>query len=1346
MDSIQFQKFDGKNFHIWKNQLCLVLEEEDLLDQLGEEKTYVLDRKRDLKTRCKIMKATTTTVYEKIVVYETAAEMWKHLRRVYESSSRLNTANLLQEYFAYEKSTNDDMATHISKVEQLALKLKGIGQEQTQEAIMAKLLTSLPTEFKMFRKAFESLDEKLQTKDELITRLLKEEVEIKSEFAREEKFEAHLAEVKKRGYNRTPQPGRDKKKEIEEKKKKTKCHKCKKVGHWARECPENRQTKPQSSESQDMMCMMEECHYTQADEDLLFKWCADSAANRHICHTRGMFETYTPRKSSLFTGTHQETEVLGVGTVRLIDSKDESKPNIVLTNVLYCPSVKRNLLSIGEADEKGFIVTFGKGKVNFCKNNQLVMTGTKLHESSRLYILDNMGAVCNEVMLMESNRTLDQWHRAFGHVNKQTILEMAKNKVVSKLNIKSTEKGEHDANCEVCPAAKMAHSSHPEKVNPIELQVGDQIDMDLIGKVSEKTILNEAYALIARDKSSNYCFVELLKSKDEVADKIQRIIASFEPLTGRTIRRIQCDNGGEFKNERVAKMCDYEHIKMQFSAPYTPQQNGGAERTNRTLQNMARAMLLESSLDNRFWGEALLTAAYISNRIMRKRLNCTPFEICTGRKPRVDHLVPFGTEVQAKINDRQCHKFDARTEDAYIVGFTERSNTYKIVTKNGLKIKTSCDIAIRKHLDRESSKQEINEEMVNFALNGSQRTKISSKQLNEFFDTFVQDLRQEEPNQPRVTNINDNSQHNQVLQPSNDSMVSGCALTNDTSADVTSPSFSVLSGFDSRYKTCVEPRSSTPMNDSNPFINDEPLENEVNLTIEGCHSLLDDVPSLFINAVTGKDKLRWQQAVKEELLAHQVNGTWTVINRPPDTKLLSSRWIFTIKRDKDGQVSRYKARLVARGFEQRPGIDFIESYAPVARHESVRFLLAICAQLSLNIRQFDISTAFLYGDLNEAVYMHAPDGVKIGKHQCLKLVKSLYGLRQAPRAWHSKLSQTLKTMGFSPLQTEPCIFTDSTKQAFVCTYVDDGLICAKTLDKCEQIMECLAQSFAVKNTTGNLFIGINIQASCDSIFISQKLYAENLVAKFGMQDCLGSNFINLNTIELEKLDDKETNKPYRSLIGGLLYLAIASRPDLLYATTFLSRFNSKPLEKHWNAAKSLLRYVKQTSELGILYCKQEDEKLIAYSDADWAADKSDRKSVSGGLVCFAGAPIIYFSRKQTAIALSSCESELIAAAETCKSLKWLVMLADELKLKMLKPLFYIDNQSAINLIRNDITHRRSRHIDLKYFFVRHECQANLFELKHISSKQQLADIFTKIIPEQLLVNLRKSCSILKQPL
>lgn len=777
-----------------------------------------------------------------------------------------------------------------------------------------------------------------------------------------------------------------------------------------------------------------------------------------------------------------------------------------------------------------------------------------------------------------------------------------------------------------------------------------------------------------------------------------------------------------------------------FSAPYTPQQNGGVERTNRSLQEMARAMIMDSKLGYQIWGEALTTSAYIMNRIVRKGLGMTPYEKVTGRAPDVRHLVPFGTEVHIRINDTRTNKFDSKTEEAYVVGFTDRSNTYRVLTKNDKKVKTTSDIIKCPHNKTSVSLDDVRREP-EVVLFTPENRQTRSNFLQKYFDKYLEELQNEaRGNQDQVpintrnmTSIQESEnadllQTTQVQAPqTNEELeISHCALTNDPSVD--SDQTIINTGV----------RASTPAIDiSNPFsqeyerIEENEFYNEVNITTEG-------VPESFNEAVTSTAKDDWIEAVKSELDAHRKNNTWVVVDKPDDKQPISAKWVFTTKKDKAGNIIRHKARLVARGFQQKAGIDYTEIYAPVAGIETIRFLLALCAQKCLVFKQFDISTAFLHGTIEETIYMQAPCGVKLKNDKCLRLVKSLYGLKQAPRAWFSKMSQELFKIGLSPLKIEPCVYTNETKDIIVSVYVDDGIVIAKSERQCQMIIEKLRECFDVKDTTGQMFLGIEIEQTNDSITLNQSRYILELIEKFKLTDCKGQDSININAADLQQWlpQEKQTSAPYRSLIGGLLYLAIATRPDILFAVNFLSRFNSNARDKHWTAAKTILKYLKNTAHLKITY-KEGDRKLIAYSDADWAGDKADRKSVSGGCILFAQGPIVYHSRKQSSVAQSTCEAELVAAAEVAKSVKWLTMFAEELGVLLDSPNLLLDSQSAIALIKNDITNRRSRHIEIKFFLVRQMVKEKLFSLVYTPTTDQLADIFTKILSPTQFTHLRQ---------
>lgn len=347
----------------------------------------------------------------------------------------------------------------------------------------------------------------------------------------------------------------------------------------------------------------------------------------------------------------------------------------------------------------------------------------------------------------------------------------------------------------------------------------------------------------------------------------------------------------------------------------------------------------------------------------------------------------------------------------------------------------------------------------------------------------------------------------------------------------------------------------------------------------------------------------WIGAIKEELEAHDKNQTWEIVPEPQERNILTARWVFNLKKDSEGRAVRFEARLVARGFEQRKGVEFDQIIAPVAKIESLRFLLALCAQFALEFKQFDVSTAFLYGELNEQIFMYPPEGVKTGRGECLLLKKSLYGLKQPPRAWHSTLTDTLKEIGFTQIKTEPYIFINSNTNAIIVVYVDDRIVLGKNTTICEDVINKLTLYFKIKDTTCNLFLGMQImKLTNSSLFICRSKYVREMTT-FGLANTDGANVIDIDLDQLEIFNGQLKSHPYRSLIGGLLYLAVVSRPDIIFVVTFLSGYNTRATDQHWEAARQVLRYVKQTMNRGI--CSTTGaSRLIAWSNADWTTNQT----------------------------------------------------------------------------------------------------------------------------------------------
>lgn len=503
-----------------------------------------------------------------------------------------------------------------------------------------------------------------------------------------------------------------------------------------------------------------------------------------------------------------------------------------------------------------------------------------------------------------------------------------------------------------------------------------------------------------------------------------------------------------------------------------------------------------------------------------------------------------------------------------------------------------------------------------------------------------------------------------------------------------------------------------------------------------------DNPKTFQEAIEGPNSAGWKRAISDELQAHEENRTWRVVERPTQGTTLSAKWVFTTKRLIDGSIERLKARLVARGFQQREGLDYDLIYAPVASIDAIRVVLSLAAVFDWSILQFDVTTAFLHGNIKEDVYIEAPAGVTIDQGQCLKLDKALYGLKQAPRAWYCTFRDHLATIGLYQLQSEPCPFANEPATVIMIIYVDDALVVGKDADECTRVVSKIEEKFKIKRLKGEIFVGIEIKRDESGIFLSQRRYTEVVLRRFHMTDAKGASgpVIDIDLL-FEQTDPRPTSAPYREAIGSLMYLANSTRPDILYMVNTLASFNCSPSDCHWTAVKQILRYLKTTIDYEIMY-QSDDKQINAFSDADYARRHAKRVSTSGVLVTLGGGPIIFSSRKQTATALSSTEAEYVAAASAARDVAYLNNLLTELKIVLPKPTLFVDNRSTIRQIINGESRRRSRHIEVSHHYVRESHSKGLFNIEYIESTKQVADLLTKPLGGVKLKNLIESSKIM----
>lgn len=478
----------------------------------------------------------------------------------------------------------------------------------------------------------------------------------------------------------------------------------------------------------------------------------------------------------------------------------------------------------------------------------------------------------------------------------------------------------------------------------------------------------------------------------------------------------------------------------------------------------------------------------------------------------------------------------------------------------------------------------------------------------------------------------------------------------------------------------------------------------------------------------------WRKAVQEELMALQKNGTWELTVLPEGKKTVGCKWVFVIKHKADGSVERYKARLVAKGFTQSYGIDYEETFAPVAKLNTVRVLLSIAVNLDWQLHQMDVKNAFLNGDLLEEVYMDSPPGLEaeFGNKVC-RLRKSLYGLKQSPRAWFEKFTRSVKEFGYHQCQTDHTLFVNHGENGSITiliVYVDDIIITGNSIDEIQKLKGFLGKQFEIKDL-GNLryFLGMEVARSKKGICVNQCKYVIDLLKETGMTDCKPAETPMDSTTKLGLLEGSPPvdKGRYQRLVGKLIYLS-HTRPDISFAVSMVSQFMHNPNEEHMGAVQRILRYLKMTPGQGIWFRKNECRDVSIYTDADWAGSILDRRSTSGYCSFVWGNLVTWRSKKQSVVSRSSAEAEFRALAHGISEGIWLQRMLEELKVPKAAPIqLFCDNQATISMAKNPVHHDRTKHVEIDRHFIKEKIEMEVIKMNYVSSKSQIADIFTKAL-------------------
>ncbi|GJW01911.1 putative ribonuclease H-like domain-containing protein [Tanacetum coccineum] len=1054
----------------------------------------------------------------------------------------------------------------------------------------------------------------------------------------------------------------------------------------------------------------------------------DSGCSRSMTGNKEKLADFVKIKGGTVTFGGGDGQITGKGTIRT--------SNFNFENVYYVEELQNfNLFSVSQiCDTKNKVLFTDKECLVLSKEFQLpdssqVVLRVPRRHNLYCFNLTNIHSE-REIKCLLAKASLDEstkWHRRMAHVNFKNMNKLAKHGLVNGLPSKLFT-NEH--NCVACNKGKQHKASYKAITavstisEPLQL-----LHMDLFGPTSIRSIDHKHYSLVVTDDFSRFSWVFFLGTKDETFYILRDFITFVENQLTKKVKAIRCDNGTEFKNSNLIELCGSKGIKRDYSVARTPQQNGVAERKNRTLIEAARTMLADSKLPTMFWTEAVSTACYVLNRVLVTRPhNKTPYELLSGKVPNISHLKPFGCHVTILNTSDHLGKFEGKADEGFLVGYSAHSKAYRVYNLSNKKIEETLNL---RYMEDKPNVQGLGHEWyfdLDYLTDSLGYTRFKSNQPAGTQDTnthagthddsdsecdeqviVVPSFPSNHFSGPKVhtasATVESTSDYAEELARLQGQAYEANSAAKDTwkTADTVPagsgvPATSIPAGSINQAaggsavpstpsSSVVEPvHADTPLppghslgssENSTRFSSPSDLANHISSSseMEGIHHhpttgifsestydadfggsvtnlaptiAVDPVPTRRVHTVHpisqiigditspvltrgtlkkskfGESALAgyvhdqqrnnhtdylhclfacflsqlepssvaqalndpdWVEAMQEEMQQFVNQDVWKLVPLPEGKTAIGTKWILKNKRDARGIVVRNKARLVAQGHRQEEGIDYDEVFAPVARIEAIRLFLAFASYMGFMVYQMDVKSAFLYGEIDEEVYVTQPKGFEdpfYPKH-VYRVVKALYGLHQAPRAWYARLSTFLLKHNYRRGTIDKTLFIKKNSRDIILVqvYVDDIIFGSTNQTWCDEFEVLMKGEFEM-SAMGELtfFLGLQVKQQPDGIFISQDKYVQDMLRRFDMES------VRPATTPYEAAKPKSKDEPddavnvhlYRSMIGSLMYLT-ASRPDIMFAVSACSRHQVTPLTSNLNAVKKILH-------LQVSICKQ----------------------------------------------------------------------------------------------------------------------------------------------------------------
>lgn len=927
-----------------------------------------------------------------------------------------------------------------------------------------------------------------------------------------------------------------------------------------------------------------------------------------------------------------------------------------------------------------------------------------------------------------------------------------------------------------------------------------------------------AYVLNMVEEKSIYAYTRLARDKAQLSDLFITGVNFLQTQTRKKLKDAHTDGGTEICNSKVETFLQQNGTIHTVSPPYKPALNGIAERMNRTLMEMTRALLIQAGAHISLWGEAFKMATFIHNctpKLINGKLEA-PAKILFGTAPDPARLRVFGCDVWHTLPHNEQSKLSPRAEKAMFIGYASDGITYRILKPNSF---------LRPILTRDVKFDEqsftVSAELVTI-LNNQRTHDINSVSNSRIDPRLALGLTDEMEELRRHTSFADDDAEiivvpDPVTHTADDTHTDTDTVTANSDHSESEPSSPRTpiepseSELEEKYDTHThdtepeigstldgseqerEPLSPTPVlaeklqSDPSPQPQAQQTQSQSNLrrsnrnirpvdrgafvdTTNLTRTQRTDIfgaliaaaeavdvkvdPSTYKQAISRPDASKWKEAINSELGSMSTNKVWKLVKPPPGAAIIKNRWVFKTKLDEQNRPIKYKARLVAKGFQQEHGVNYDETYAPVAHHKSIKLVMALVNELDLEFKQIDFVTAFLNAPLDYQIFMEQPEGMPTrGDGRVLLLLKALYGLKQASRQWNIELHNWLVQHGYQPITQDACIYVKRTKDGrmiILCLYVDDTGVAYHIKDEAIWLADkaAIAARFPITDLGDcRWMLGMEIRRDRAKgiMTISQQAYTERVLKQFDLLECRPRSLPMAHNGELEltprdgtpvKPLDAKGKQLYQSIVGSILYAACLTRMDLSHTTAKLAQFCAAPAEHHMLAAKHALRYLAGTRTLGLVF-RRSGNKIInptVCPDASWISEIDTGRSHSGVITLINDNPIHWWSKRQSMVALSSTEAEYIAMGEAAKDAVWLREWLIAV-LGVTAPIninIMCDNQAAIKIAANNTDSARTRHYSARHHYIRELIHDNQLKIEWTNTRKQPADMLTKQLTEEKL--------------